>query len=575
LVDLLTPTRSRLRFVVSSTTAALGLIASCSPFCLAQTSQSNESVSQVNIPINAPIPPITIDYGDDQVSGASRSFSKNGAFSFTGGVTVVGGNEFTLRADSITGNQQTGVATAVGHVYFREINSYIDMDSLFVTDNPPAGSAQNVLLRSSPYTINAQRMTFESSEIDLYSTTLTTCPPDQKSDYSIRASRIVYQPEKRRITIYNGSFYLGKTRIFEFKKLSRRTGTSVAGAGSGGDKLFNESIGYTSYNGPFISYTTHYGDPNNGVTGTLTIPERHSLGLLLVAKTPLITPRSHGTTQPTSLLGHIRQAVQATEPILPDGDPLLFHWFATTTTMDDRFATIPNSLSVTGTATASDRERVFGHDTDNLFYSRLPEGSLTCTAPISGPRTLPSSHDPGQVRASLRQIALYAVITPTVGRYYEYPDNITSNRESIETSIESRPILIGDNLLFKPTVTYQDSTYPKEHESFQVLQYDVALEKYITDETGFGLEFVDSHEDGVSPFQFDTPYATRELDGRCQVGYPRIIVGAVLRYNLTDHNLYSEEIMIAPVLRGVIPKFTYDFGDSTFGIGVDIKGLTY
>jgi hypothetical protein len=547
--------------------------------CLAQTVPLTlppaMPANLADVPINAPVPPITIDAGDEQISGASSSFTQSGQFTLSGGATVVGGAEFTLRADKITGNMKTGVGTATGNVYFRELNSYLAMDSLFVSRDSQGGSAQDVVMRSYPYTIYAQRLVIEPTEIEMYSAKLTTCPPDQKSEYSIRAGRIVYQPLQHRITIYNGSFYLGRTRIFEFRKLSRRTGTEGAGP-AGGDKLLNETFGYNGYNGAFVGYTAHYGPSNKGVTGTLVVAEKHSESVLIVGRTPLIAPRSHlVTTPPKTIFGRVRQAVEETEPVLPIGDPLLFHWFQTVTTMEDRFMSIPNSLTLDGTGVVSYREPVYGHDTDNLFYSRDPEVSLTAVAPISGPRSIPTSHDPGQVRAALRQIALYAVLTPTFGEYYEYPDNVSSSREQGRLDIESRPILVGNNLLFKPTVSYLSSTYPKTHESFQIFQYDLALEKYLTDETGLGAEFIDSQEHGDSPFQFDTPYTSKEMDVRLQSGMAHVIFGAVVKYDLNGKKLFEEQVMIAPKMRSLIPRFTYDFADSTFAFGIDIKGLTY
>jgi hypothetical protein len=253
----------------------------------------------------------------------------------------------------------------------------------------------------------------------------------------------------------------------------------------------------------------------------------------------------------------------------------MFHWFQTVTTMADRFVSIPNSLTVDGQGVASYQERVYGHGTDDLFYSRLPEASLILTAPISGPRVLPISHDPQQIRQALKQIALYAVVTPTIGLYHEYPDGVDSNRNAVQYNVESRPILVGNNLLFKPIITYSRSNYPTRRESFQIFQYDLALEKYQTAETGYGIEFIQSQEHGTSPFQFDTPYTTKELDTRYQYGLKHMILGAVLKYDLNNKDFYEEQIMIAPRMRTLLPRFSYDFRDSSFGIGVDIKGLTY
>ena len=380
---------------------------------------------------------------------------------------------------------------------------------------------------------------------------------------------------RHRVTIYNGAFFVGKTRLFEFKKLTRRTGT-LSGGAAGGDKLFNESFGYTGFNGPYIGYSKAFGVPNHGVTAALTIPLKHDIGVLITGRTQVIVPKSNRPeSSPPSILGRIRQAVESTQPILPEGDPLLFHWFQASSTMEDRFETIPNTLSVDAVGIVSYQERVYGHETDDLFYSRLPEASLIATAPISGPRALPTSHDPAQIRQALHQIALYAVITPTVGRYTENPDNITADRDAVQLNIESRPILVGNNLLFKPLVSYHDATYPEKHLAFQVFQYDFALEKYVTDETGYGIEYLDSQEHGTSPFQFDTPYTTKEFDLRLQRGFKKMIIGVVLKDDLNHNNIYEEQIMIAPIMRSLIPRFAYDFRDSTFSVGVDIKGLTY
>ncbi len=523
-----------------------------------------------SVPLNAPIPQITVDAGDE-----SGLVSGQGNFTITGGVTIAGGSEFSLRADSVTGNMQTGIATAVGHVSFRELNSYLSVDSLFASQQLQAGSATNAEIYSAPYLITADRLVFQQNEVDLYDASLTTSPPDQKPEYSIRAKSITYMPLSHKILLHEAAFYLGKKRIIEERSITLHTSTTKNGQ-SATSNIIASSFGYTGYNGPFIVYRTHVGTPSKGIAASITLPERHSLGILVTATTPLISSHSNNDNNvPKTLIGRIRAAAEATEPILPQGDPLLFHWFQTVTAMNDRFLTIPNNLTLSATGTASYREIVQGHETDNLFYSRLPEASLTAIAPISGPRSLPTSRDPQQMRKALKQIALYTVITPTVGRYYEYPDEVSSNRSAAQFSIESRPILVGKNLLFKPAIGYLDSTYPEKHQSFQVLQYDVAIEKYFTDETGCGFEYLQSQEHGSSPFQFDTPYTSQELDTRLQIGMPRVILGAVLKYDIRGHNLYSQQVMIAPVMRGVIPNFTYDFKDSSFGVGLDIQGLTY
>jgi hypothetical protein len=528
------------------------------------------------VPLNAPIPPITIDAGTEEIDGAGSSLNTDGQFTATGGVTVVGGTEFSLHADSVTGNLKTGISTAVGHVVMRELNTTVDMDSLFVSQKRGEGSAQNVTLWEPPYTIQAQRIVFLPNETDAYSGVLTTCPPDEKPDFSIRASLISVLQLRHQIVVRNASVYIGKQRLITDRRLVLRL-ANKSGVVTATNRLVSNTFGYNGFSGAFIALTTHFGISDGNSFATLTLPEKHGIGALIDLTTTLIQskPQQSTTVPPKTLIGIIRRTAESTLPILPYGDPLLMHWFEGATPMNDRFENIPNTITVSATAIGSLLERVYGHDTNDLFISRVPEASLGAIVPISGPRDIPTSHDPSQVRTTLHEIALYAVITPVIGRYTESPDNVTADRESVSASLESRPILVGDNLLFKPRVTFQDSVYPGTTYSFKVFQYDLAMEKYLTDRSGYGFDYQQSDEQGSSPFQFDTPYAARELDGRFQIGWPRLIVGGLVKYNVADGQAFSEELLIAPVMRSIIPRFTYDFATNSLGLGFDIEGLTF
>jgi hypothetical protein len=527
------------------------------------------------IPINAPIPPITIDAGVEEIDSAGQSFKSDGSFSASGGVAVVGGTEFTLHADSVTGNLKTGISTAVGHVSMRELNSTIEMDSLFVSQKDNEGTAQNVLLRQPPYTIEAQRILFLSGSINAYSAVLTTCPPGPAPDFSIHARLITFLQNEHKIVIHDAAVFIGKKRVIEYRRLTLR----VAGNGgtvAGSAKLITNAFGYTGFSGPYINFTSHFGPPQTNTYASLIIPYKHGVGGIVSSTVQLISQKRLPTKKlPKSLIGLVRQTAESTMPIVPAGDPLLLHWFQDQSEMNDKFQDIPNTITLSTTATASYLEHVYGRPTNDLFYSRLPELSFSAVVPISGPRELPTSRDPGQMRETLRQIALYAVVSPTIGRYSETPDNVTANRNLFRLDLESRPILIGNNLLFKPRLTYQTSSYPGTGDAFQFLQYDLALERYQTDRTGYGLEYQQSQEHGSSPFEFDTPYTAREVDGRVQVGTPKVILGGLVRYDLVNQNAYSEEILVAPIMRCIIPRFTYDFRTSSFGLGFDIQGLTF
>jgi hypothetical protein len=54
-----------------------------------------------------------------------------------------------------------------------------------------------------------------------------------------------------------------------------------------------------------------------------------------------------------------------------------------------------------------------------------------------------------------------------------------------------------------------------------------------------------------------------------------LIIGAALKYDIHKNNFYQQQIMIAPIMHGFVPKFTFDFADDSFGVGIDIQGLTY
>ncbi|MFT6474217.1 MAG: LPS-assembly protein, partial [Qipengyuania sp.] len=130
------------------------------------------------------------------------------------GNVVLRSGDRSLRADSVTWNQQTGVITASGRVRFVDENgNQLFSEWIELTDEFEAGAMENLLLalrqggrlaanrgmRESDGTVSLEEAAYSGCSV----ITPAGCPRDPS--WRITAERVVYNPDNRRIE-FSGAF---------------------------------------------------------------------------------------------------------------------------------------------------------------------------------------------------------------------------------------------------------------------------------------------------------------------------------------------------------------------------------
>ena len=519
----------------------------------------------------APVPPIGISADHEELTpGLQRT-------SLFGNVLVTGGKEFSLSADSVTGDMVSGIAEARGSVDLRELDTRLTAQSLFFNRDQNVGLAEMVILSQYHLTTAAQRIRARPGRIDATNARVTTCPPGMGApDYYLRARSITINEQKRVIVFRRVAVVVLGRRLFEVGRYSLSFGHNPSGPA--GPVGVQQSFGYDGYNGPYTTFVARTGAGGTGGEASLLLPRRHTYQAALRGYALLFSgPHRSEPTPPVkpNILTAIRQAAEAADPPLPDGDPLLFHNFLDRGPFYELFNQPGNQYTVSATAAATYRERNFGRRIGDVFVSRLPEVGLYSYIPLGGRQDLPDNRDPVAVRQALRRFVWRASINPTFGRYKEQPSNIDRNRTALMVNLETRPLLIADNTLFRPRVTLFSATYPNPNQSYRYVQYSLAVGKDYSPLTGVGLEYLASHESGNSPFDFDTPNVAQELDVRGQYGDRHVVLGALLKYDLKQGGLFQEQFLFGRILHCLVPKITYSPRTGNIGLGLEIEGLTF
>ena len=168
------------------------------------------------------------------------------------GNVVLRSGDRSLRADSVTWNQQTGVITASGRVRFVDENgNQLFSERIELTDEFEAGAMENLLLalrqggrlaanrgmRESDGTVSLEEAAYSGCSV----VTPAGCPRDPS--WRITAERVVYNPDNRRIEFSGAFLELFGARILPLPGLTIRTD---GGAGAGflvPDLRFSESTG--------------------------------------------------------------------------------------------------------------------------------------------------------------------------------------------------------------------------------------------------------------------------------------------------------------------------------------------
>lgn len=521
----------------------------------------------LHIAPDAPLPPISIDAGQERLAPDARSFSADG------NVIVTGGREFLLKADHIAGDLSSGVTQADGHLYLRELGTTITGTSAHFNLTDDTGLFTDATVNQSAVTITANHITLYPNRALAFGASFSTCPPGMGQDYHIQARTLVYNEVTERLTAIGASIYLGRTRLAYVPYLSFQLGTQNRQRTL--TQTVRQQVGYNRFDGPYVGFTARPPLLKQPISISVILPLHSTIEATATTTIPLLTPhRRSGPSAPRTPIALVRQFAESRSRLLPDGDPLLYHNFGVPSVFDRLLTQYGGSPTAYTTATVAYHDRIFGKSSIDLLLSRLPEVSFPTYIPLIGHQDLPHDQDPTDVRRALRQSAVRLYITPEFGYYHEYPTGVHHSRQAISANIEARPLLIGPNTFFYPRIGVQDNTY-SDGFSYHYFQFDLGLQRYINDRTAFGVEYIKSQVRGHSPFLWDTLDTSQELDIRGQVGTNKHIVSVLLRYDLNRGDLFTWDLTYGKVLRCLVPTINYDGRSHNIGFGLNVQGLTF
>lgn len=519
---------------------------------------------------NAPLPPMSIQAAEEMVAPDARSFSAEGH------VVITGGREFLLKADHVSGDLETGITAASGHLYMRELGTTITGSSGDFNLKNSFGIFTNVTVAQRALTISADTITIQPSRALATGASFSTCPPGLRQDYHIQARTLVYEETSARVTAIDAGLYLGRTRIAHLHYITFQL--ARPGHARTLTQTIRQQFGYNRFDGAYLGLGASPRLFDQSISVGVILPTRSPVEASATTLIPIkLFRKKHKPAPPAPRPGPValfRQFAQGKQPILPPGDPLMFHNFGAPSPFDNMLANEGNSPAFYLQPNLDIRQRIFGKSVANLTLSRLPELNLLGYIPLAGQQNLPQTGNPEDVRRALRKVALQISLDPSVGYYHEYPDGVHQSREAFAMSLGARPLLIGTNTLFIPRLGVQSNTY-SGNSTYHYWQGDLAVERFFTDRDAFGVDYIRSSVGGTSPFIFDSLVTSQELDVRGQVGNRHHIVNVLLRYDLNRGDLFEWDVTYGHVMHCLVPTITYDSQSRNLGFGLNIEGVNF
>jgi hypothetical protein len=521
---------------------------------------------------DAPLP--RIDITAEHESGSPDQ----GDFSAAGNVVVIGGQEFVLHADSlaITGPDES--ITASGHIQAREIDMSVGADRLAVEPKDQSALIEDATVGFAPYILRASRIALRDGQLHAQGAEVSTCPFDKHQLFHVAADRIDVTAKNHRLIVHNAKFYVFGTRIVTIKKITHTP--SPSGEESKTQEGIKVSGGYNGYRGPFLILGSglHVGKLPIGVDELL--PEKGKCSYAAMTSATISLAKRHGAdtateaNAPPPLVGLVRSLASDPGRPLPAGDPLLFHDYLGGDPLESLF-NHPVSPQVQPVAVASYYEPLYGKRVGNLSYSRLPEFSAELDLPLWGNANLPTDRDPRDVRRALRTACWFASATVCQGYYQEQPTGAKSGRSALGLTIGARPILIADNTLFRPTVSYfnADYTYGRDHLDYN--QLSLAVQRSFSEQSAVGAQYIGTKQHGTDPFVFDSVDTNQELDLNAQAGGAGSIVGGRLKFDLIRRDFYDWQLVYACPQPGYVPAVTYDHLSELLSLEFTLSGLDF
>jgi hypothetical protein len=521
---------------------------------------------------NAPLP--KIDITADQ-----ESFSPTAGYAFTGDVDVLGGSEFALRADNLTANDRMSIMSASGGISMRELDTTVTAQKLLYSEPGGFGVFDNATLNLPPYTLMAGQLALLAGQLDAVDANFSTCPPGKPQEFHFGAQYIQVNLVSHRIVARNAALYLGRNRIVEVKRLTFNPHPS--GPSRKVLEGLQQTVGYDRYRGAYILGSANVSSGRFPINLSALIPTRSKLSVAATASTTFSLSHhasskqaDDGSAAKSSLIGLVRTLATSTGRPLPPGDPLLYHDFLGNDPLQSVFNS-PVVAQLTPSATVSYRQSIYGRLIGNLSYSELPQTAAQLVIPIAGSGNLPTDRDPLAVRQALRRIYLFTIVTAQNGFYEEQPTDAQSSRSATLLTLDSRPILIADNTLFRPRLSYYTADYVTAHDRYGYEQADLSIQRSFSEETSIGAEYIGTFQGGKDPFVFDSVDAAQEFDIRGQIGGAHNIFGARLKTDLIHRSAIDWQLVYGRPLNCFTPTITYDHTSDSIGVGFSIEGITY
>ncbi|HEY3332403.1 MAG TPA: hypothetical protein VGK19_20405 [Capsulimonadaceae bacterium] len=522
--------------------------------------------------MDTPVPPITIKADKQVLNPGSK------AFTLDGNASLKAGDEFSLEADHIAGSLSLSDLDASGNLLMREMSTYLTASTLKLNALNQSGSVSNALIRRYPLTATATLIDIKPNKMIMRHALLTTSPPGDKPFLAITADKIEMDQEKNRMNMRNASFFIGGHRLITIPTLTRRLHTQSSG-GLGGSNL-KQSFGYNGYDKVYVDLSKRYdvlGLPVNvgGIVSTKGIRSVRAFATYTLCEpAPIVPPPA--TSAAANVLRMVRLIAQVDQIPVPEGDRLRFHDFTTTSPIEQIFAAPLRGLTSTVTAGSSYNEPFYARRVSDLRVSRVGEAVLKASVPVGAVRPeFPIGVNPEAARHILRRPEYIFSVEASDGYYRETPTKANGNRQALQARIESRPFLVAPDVLVRPALTINSNRYGHEHNEYKYTRASIAVQKVYTDLTGIGFEYSAADTSGSSPFVFDTLDTSQELDLRAQYGDKKVILGAVLQYDLARHNVYTAIVSVGANMHFLVPRVTYDTRSRNIGIGLDVAGLSY
>ena len=535
-----------------------------------------------------PPPSVTLDLG---------TFSGGPSHTSADHVHLDYGGELTVNAAHLEGAPAQSTYDAIGQVYAHAHDTTLRAGRLHVDGLNRLGFSEDALLVRRPFTIHAPRIDFQTDKLVATHASVTTARPEDKPDIELRVGTLTVTPEQKmgepptgrqHVGLRDVGLYVLHNHILTLRELGTTIGSQPGGPARRQGP--HPSVGYSGRYGLFVSFGSTARLGPVPISYSLTQPLHSSTQVRVTSSQTLLTGPPlrpevplplPPPARPHDVLATLRALTTAPPPLLPAGDPLLFHDF-----LPDpnpiRLFDQPSRANLSANEEVSSHIEATGRGRNDLFVSRYPEVGLSGSLPLTRAYARPAPGDSDAERHFLRHLVLYAGVDAGVGRFHEQPTEIDATRVRTTFRLSTRPWLVAPNTVFLPGYAVTSNRYSaigankaSGSKSYAYSQYSMALNHYFSPYSAVGVQYIVSQPGGDSPFNFDVLDTTREVDGRLQAGDRKLAVAASVRYDALHPHVIDYTLAVAPGLRGFTPVFSYRFFSRAFGIGFEIPGLTF